>query len=275
MAVAIVTDSNAQLPDDLRNRYRMRVVPITVLVDGVPHLEGVDLDPVDFYERLSGGASVSTAAPSPGQVLEAYEAAARDGATAVLSIHVGSDVSATVQAAQVAAGMSPIPVTVIDTSTASFAVACCAWAAGEALAAGADLDAAAAEARRVAGAVGNVFVLGARALAEAGGRLAPGAADSEKLSVLALEGGQMRAVGQARSIDEALDAMVAYVAAADGGRQRVGVGDALAPELGADLADRLRQVDLVEEVVRYAVGPSVGAHTGAGTIGAVFYPVAP
>jgi fatty acid-binding protein DegV len=28
-------------------------------------------------------------------------------------------------------------------------------------------------------------------------------------------------------------------------------------------------------LVRYEIGPSVGAHTGAGTVGACFFPVAP
>jgi fatty acid-binding protein DegV len=30
----------------------------------------------------------------------------------------------------------------------------------------------------------------------------------------------------------------------------------------------------VAELVRYEIGPSVGAHTGAGTVGACFFPAA-
>src|SRR5262249_61902566 len=135
--IGLVTASSAQLPADLRGRHHVGVVPITVVLDDEPFLEGVDITPAEFYERLGAGATVSTAAPSPGAVLAIYEQQAAAGATQILSIHVGSNTSATIGAVTVAAGSSPVPVDGVDTATASFAVACCVWAAGEALAAGA------------------------------------------------------------------------------------------------------------------------------------------
>src|SRR5262249_62350541 len=92
-----------------------------------------------------------------------------------------------------AAGSGRVRVEVVDTGTASFAVACCVWAAGEALAAGADSPYAADVARRVAAELGNVFIVGALDLARGGGRLAAGAADGDGVPVLALAGGPMGA----------------------------------------------------------------------------------
>lgn len=274
--IGLVTDSNAQLPVDLRERYQVGVVPLTVVVDDEPYREGVDITSADFYDRLAAGASVSTAAPSPGSVLALYEERAAAGATQILSIHIGSNTSATVNAVTVAAGSSPVPVEVVDTGTASFAVACCVWAAGEALAAGADLAYAADVAHRAADELGNVFIVGALDLARRGGRLAAGAADGEGLPVLALAGGQMQPVGRAHDVESAVDAMTDYfVDLAAGVPQRVGVGDALTPELAAEYAARLADRPEVAELVRYEIGPSVGAHTGAGTVGACFFPVAP
>jgi DegV family protein with EDD domain len=278
--IGLVTDSNAQLPGDLRERYQIAVVPLTVVVDGHPYQEGVDITAAEFYERLASGASVSTAAPSPGAVLTAYEQLAAAGATEILSIHIGSNTSATVNAVSVAAGSSPVPVEIVDTGTASFAVACCVWAAGEVLAAGGDLTHAADVARHVADQVGNVFIVGALDLARRGGRLAADGAAltaaGEGLPVLALSEGKMRAVGRVHDVESAVDAMTDYlVEAADGAAQRVGVGDALTPELAGEYAARLAARPEVAELVRYEIGPSVGAHTGAGTIGACFFPVAP
>jgi fatty acid kinase fatty acid binding subunit len=278
--IGLVTDSNAQLPGDLRERYHVAVVPLTVVVDDHPYQEGVDLTTAEFYERLAAGASVSTAAPSPGAVLTAYEQLSATGATEILSIHIGSNISATVNAVTVAAGSSPVPVEVVDTGTASFAVACCVWAAGEALAAGGDVTRAADVARRVAGQVGNVFIVGALDLARRGGRLAAGAAAltaaGEGVPVLALAEGRMDEVGRAHDVESAVDAMTAYVVdGAHGAPQRVGVGDALTPELAVEYAARLADRPEVAELVRYEIGPSVGAHTGAGTVGACFFPVAP
>jgi DegV family protein with EDD domain len=274
--IGLVTDSNAQLPVDLRERYRVGVVPLTVVVDDQPYLEGVDITTAEFYERLSAGASVSTAAPSPGAVLGVYEQQAEAGATEILSVHIGSNTSATVNAVSVAAASSPVPVEVVDTGTASFAVACCVWAAGDALAAGADITYAADVAHRVADELGNVFIVGALDLARRGGRLAPGAAEGKGVPVLALANGQMEAVGRARDVESAVDAMTDYfVETAAGVPQRVGVGDALTPDLAAEYAARLADRAEVAELVRYEIGPSVGAHTGAGTVGACFFPVAP
>jgi fatty acid-binding protein DegV len=70
--------------------------------------------------------------------------------------------------------------------------------------------------------------------------------------------------------------MTVYVIDGAGGApQRVGVGDALTPELAGEYAARLADRPEVVELVRYEIGPSVGAHTGAGTVGACFFPVAP
>jgi DegV family protein with EDD domain len=273
--IGLVTDSNAQLPADLRERYQIGVVPLTVVVDDQPYLEGVDITAAEFYDRLAAGASVSTAAPSPGAVLAAYEQSVAAGVTEILSIHIGSNTSATINAVKVAAGSSPVPVEIIDTGTASFAVACCVWAAGEVLAAGGDLAHAAAVARRVAGAVGNVFIVGALDLARRGGRLAADAAEGEGLPVLALAEGQMQSVGRVHDVESAVEAMTDYlVETAAGAPQRVGVGDALTPELAAEYAARLADRPEVAELVRYEIGPSVGAHTGVGTVGACFFPVA-
>ncbi len=272
--IGLVTDSNAQLPAAMRERYNVGVVPLTIVVDDEPYQEGIDITGPEFYERLAAGASVSTAAPSPGAVLTVYEQMVAAGATEVLSVHIGSNTSSTVNAVGVAAGSSPVPVEIVDTGTASFAVACCVWAAGEVLAAGGDLAHAADVARRVAGEVGNVFIIGALDLARRGGRLAPDAEDGEGLPVVALADGQMKPVGHVHDVESAVAAMTEYLVEVAGGvPQRVGVGDALTPELASEYAARLATRPEVAELVRYEIGPSVGAHTGAGTVGACFFPV--
>ena len=273
--IALVTDSNAMLPEKLRARFGVRVVPLTVVVDGQSYAEGVDLTTREFNERLAAGATVSTSAPPPGAFAAAYEAAAASGADAILSVHIGSNTSATLGSARLASRRTQIPVELVDTGTASFPVACCVWAAGAVLEADGPIEAAADAARAVARSVGNVFVVGALDLAARGGRLRRevAAAAATDVAVLALRGGTMDAVAHAGDVDEAVRAMAAEVEQA--GREgplRVGVGDAGAPELAASLAGQLDGSAAVAELVRYEVGPSVTAHTGLGTAGAVFFP---
>jgi DegV family protein with EDD domain len=271
--IALVTDSNAMLPAGLRDRFSVAVVPLTIVVDGQPYAEGVEITTPTFYERLAAGATVSTAAPPPGLFVAAYEQAASAGADAVLSVHVGSNTSATVNSARVASATSPIPIDLVDTGTASFPVACCVWAAGVVLERGGTLEAARVAAETVADAVGNVFIVGALDLARRGGRLAADATEGDGAPVLALRDGTMEVTGRCHDVEGAVDHMVeAFARASTRGSMRVGVGEAAAPEIATALAERLRQRAEVAELIRYDVGPSVVAHTGLGTAGAVYFP---
>ncbi len=275
--IRVVTDSNAQLPPEVLERHGIEVVPLTVTVDGVDHLEGVDLDADAFYAAFAGGAApqVATSQPSPGRFAALYRRLAEEGADGVLSVHIGSAVSGTVNSARLGAVDSPVPVTVVDTGTASFGVGCCAWEAAEALRAGATAAEAAAVAESLAPSVGNVFVVRALDLARAGGRLAPGAGalvEADRVPVLSLVEGAVQVVGTASDLDEATTLMAERVrSAGDGLRVAVGIADAAAIPLWRALEAALAGAPEVTEVIRYRVGPSVGAHTGPGTAGAFFY----
>lgn len=273
--IGIVTDSNAQLPPELVERYAVEVVPLTVTVDGVDYAEGVDLDADDFYARFVGASpTVSTSQPSPGQFAEAYARVAERGANGILSIHLGSAMSGTLNSARIATSGSPVPVRLVDTGTASFGVACCVWEAAEALAAGATVAEAAAVAEQLGGRVGNVFVVQALDLARAGGRLAVEVEpDASAIPVLSLVDGEIKAVGRASDVDEAATVMADYVTlAGESLKVAVGIADKGAAPFWTALEARLASADQVKAMVRYRIGPSVGAHTGPGTAGAFFYP---
>ncbi|MBA2438550.1 MAG: DegV family protein [Acidimicrobiia bacterium] len=278
--IGLLTDSNAQLPPELAERYGVEVVPLTVTVDGEEFAEGVDLDADTFYARFEGGRrpEVSTSQPSPGRFAEAFAALAGRGAREILAVHVGSVVSGTVNSARLAAQSSPVPVHIVDTATVSFGVACCVWEAGEALARGVTVEEAAAIAGAVGKTVGTVFTVGALDLARAGGRLAPGGeagTTGPGVPVLTMAGGEMQVIGEAGDVDGAAGVMADHVlAVGDGPGVRVGLGiaDASAAPLWRALEERLTGAPGVREIVRYRIGPSVGAHTGPGTAGVFFYP---
>jgi len=238
VTVRLVTDSNAMLPVSLCERYSISVVPLTVVVDGTPHHED-ELDPIEFCQLLRAGATVSTSAPSPGELLAAYEDLVAEGATAILSIHVGSNQSATVQAARVAARLITVPVTVVDTGTASFIEGCCVWRAAERLVEGADVDRAALAAHDVAATAASVFTIGEIQRANDGGRLR--VTESGGVPVFVSAGSEMRQQGTVTTAEEAAR-MMADVVAAHPGPLRVGVGDAddgsAAEALAAALASK-------------------------------------
>jgi len=271
---AVVVDSAAYLPQHVVEKYGLLVAPLSVELDGEQYLEGIDITADEFYQRVGSAKSVSTSQPAVGRLVELYQQAAKVGASEIVSIHIGSSISGTVQSATLAAGSSPIPVTVIDTGQASFAEGLCVWEAVDALAAGKTAAAVTELVQAASKAVGNTFVVRALDLAKRGGRLAAGEEAPPGIPVMALTGGGMKVLGSATTLDEAVEAMAGHVEAAareaGGQRLRVGVGHGAAPEIAAALLSRIKTISGVEEIVEYVVGPVVGAHTGAGTAGAVF-----
>lgn len=279
--IRVVTDSNAQLPPALATRWDIEVAQLTVVIDGRQYRED-ELDPDDFFDLLQRNPrpEVSTAAPSPGEMAELYERMEAEGCTEIVSIHLGSEMSATVQSARLAAESVKASVEVVDTHAASFIVGCAAWEAAEAVDGGATASEAADLARRVADSAGSVFIVGAMDLARGGGRFGASLGDqdeapapSDPVPVLALQRGQMEVIGHAADAADAVEVMAGRILGSGGGlRVAVTVADAGSEVLWKGLEQALEDQAQVTELLRYRAGPSVAVHTGAGTAGAVFYP---
>ena len=263
----ICTDSSAQLPADIAAALAVLVVPIEIVVDGELHDED-KLDADAFYDRLAQGARATTSQPSPGRFAEAYSAAASSGARDVLSIHVDGRVSGTIRSAELAAREAPVPVSVFDTRTASFGVGIAVLTAAEAVAAEASVKEATALVERLTPRIGNVFVAGSAP----GGRIP----NVQGLPVFSFLGAAATPLGACESLEAAADGMAAHVLSFEG-LLRAAVGHADATTAGAAdaLADALAGSDRIVEIVRYRVGPSVGAHTGPLSFGAFWWPASP
>ncbi len=271
--IRVVTDSAAMLPGDLRDRYDVAVVPLTITIDGRDYTEGVDLTTADFYAFLQGGACVSTAAPAPGAFAAVYGAAAAAGATAVLSIHTGTAYSATVASAAIASRLVDVPVDVVDTGVASFPVALAVWAAAERLAAGDTADMAADAALRTAAETGSVFIVGVPELARRGGRFVAVEGTITPSTVVQLADGALSELAHVGDVSEAIEQMVDRTVQLGRARPiRVGIGHAVRVDVARHLAERLEHGTGITSVTVYDIGPSVGAHTGAGTVGVVYAP---
>ena len=275
--VGIVVDSNSQIPGDLASRHGIEVVPLTVTVDGIDHTEGVDLDPDTFYSFWSDGhaPTIETSQPSPGLFVAAYDRLKTDGATEILSIHIAESMSGTLNSARLAAGLVDIPIRLVDTGTASFGISCCAWAAADALAEGADLEAAAAVAEQRAAGLHTTFVVGVPALIDRSGRgggVDVESASSDGVAVLAMTGPNLSVLATVTDLDAAVNAMVDDALAwapssSDGLRIAVGTSDESSRPMSIALTEALQSEASVTEVLQYRIGPSVGAHTGPGTSG--------
>ncbi|CAN5164777.1 hypothetical protein BH20ACT3_BH20ACT3_13630 [soil metagenome] len=269
IAARIVTDSNAMLPAELATRFDILEVSLTIVVDGLARPEH-EVDLPEFYDQLRSGKPITTSAPSPGEILATYRRAVATGAESILCIHVGSNQSATTSAVRLAAREIDVPVEIVDTGTASFIEGCCVWRAAELLATGAGRDEATQGATAVAAGARSVFTIGEISRATAGGRLA--VHEGVGVPVFASTGPDMAELDRATSEAAAVANMAAEVESHPG-PLRVRIGHADASDAADALERALRSLPNVAETIRYLVGPSVAAHTGAGTFGAVYHAI--
>jgi DegV family protein with EDD domain len=114
-SIALVTDSTCDIPTEWVKQYEISVVPLTIVFGDQVYLDGLDLQPVEFYERLlKDRTHPTTSQPAPKLFLDAFQKAAAEGAEQVLVITISSAMSGTIESARRAAAEASIPVTVVD-----------------------------------------------------------------------------------------------------------------------------------------------------------------
>ncbi len=105
MRTAVVTDSTAYIPEDLRERFNIHIVPLNVVFGEEAYREELELTASDFYEMVRRyGELPTTSQPAIGQFVELFEQLSKDY-DAVISIHLSSGISGTYQGAVAAANM--------------------------------------------------------------------------------------------------------------------------------------------------------------------------
>lgn len=96
MKIDIVADSSACLPEELKSRYSIEYVPISVLFEGKIYRDGVDLTPEQAYRFLAKNPKDwATSAPSPGDFLAAFKKCATRGAGGIICFTLAKSISAT------------------------------------------------------------------------------------------------------------------------------------------------------------------------------------
>jgi DegV family protein with EDD domain len=122
-AVAVVTDSSADLPDAILDRHHIALVPLQVVFGNSTFRDRVELKPEDFYHRLRRSTELpTTSQPAPADFIQAFRDA-RGEADEVVAVLLGSALSGTFNAAQAAiraAGLERIHL--VDSRSASFGV---------------------------------------------------------------------------------------------------------------------------------------------------------
>lgn len=71
--VAIVTDSNSGITQQMGRELGIYVLPMPFFIDGDIYYEDITLTQEEFYKKLGADSDISTSQPSPGNVMELWE----------------------------------------------------------------------------------------------------------------------------------------------------------------------------------------------------------
>ena len=215
--VRIVTDSTSDILPELRERYGIVTVPLTVQFGTDVYQDNIDLTPEEFYTKQEAGPFPTTAQPPVGAFEEAYRRLQAEGASGVCTVIFSSKLSGTYNSAALAARNleGEIPVEVIDTLSASMGVGYLALEAAKLAETGASLEAVSARVRELMPRIEVLFLVETLKWLERGGRI--NKAKSLLGSVLSikpllrLHEGQLEPFQQPRTRSKAIEAMIEWI----------------------------------------------------------------
>ena len=104
MRLKITADSTCDLPKAIIEEYNIGIVPLSIVKDGVPHRDGLEITPDEIFTYTeNGGGSCQTAAVNVAEYHEVFSNYLNDY-DAIVHVNIGSGFSACHQNAKLAAG---------------------------------------------------------------------------------------------------------------------------------------------------------------------------
>jgi len=269
--IRVITDSACDLPEEVARSLDIDIVSLSIRFGDEEFVDRVDLSPAEFWRRCKASKVLpETAAPSPGAFQHAYERARDEGFDGVLVLTLSAALSATNQAAALAAKAVAdlIEVRIIDTQAVSMALGLMAIDIAEHARLGEGLDELAARAQALIAKVGVCGMLDTLEHLVKGGRV--GGARALLGQVLAikplleLKDGVVAEAGRQRTRAKAL-AAVAEVARSHAPLRRLALVHGDAHDLQGFI-DTVSQIPTEHPLIVTDMGPVVGTHGGPGIV---------
>lgn len=275
--VVVVTDSSANVPAHLVEQLDIRVVPILLALDGQSFRDGVDITAGDVYQWLRTSKQLpTTSAPSIGDFVRVYASAAQE-ASSIVSIHLSPKLSATYSTAVAASQLvDGAVIRVVNCHTVAMGQGFVALEAARAAAAGADLEAVVARALEVASKMTVLATLDTLEYLYRGGRIGGAVAllgTALKINpILFVADGHVDVFSRPRTKSRALKIILNQVAEhARSEPLHAAILHAGVPEEAEALRRQVVARFNCAELYVTQMTPVMGAHTGPGVLGIVFY----
>jgi DegV family protein with EDD domain len=276
--VAVVTDSTAYLPEDLVSAYNITVVPLVVIWGEEILLDNIDIHANEFYDRLSTDKVMpSTSQASIQAFADAFTKLHNEGYE-ILTVVISSGLSGTFGSAIQAKKMVPdARIELIDSKHTSLPLAYMALASARAAKAGASLEKCKEIVETIRDKAQVFFAVDTLEFLHRGGRIGGasrflGTALNLK-PILNLVDGKIEAVERVRTLKKAHHRLIELLEKGVRGHETInmiGVVAAVAPESAASLLAEIKKNYTPDEILLANLSPTIGTHTGPGTVGVAY-----
>jgi DegV family protein with EDD domain len=278
--IGIVTDSTADIPDDLVQELGITVVPLKVIFDDHEVLrDGVDIQREEFYDRLQKAKTLPrTSQPTPAEFAATYENLATKYET-IISIHISSKMSGTIQSARMGAQMVPgADIVVIDSTYVSMGCGLIVLEAAKAAQAGKTKEEILSLIDQMISRMLVYFIPETLEYLEKGGRIGKAQAFAGTLlsikPIVYISEGIIHPYEKVRGRKRAIERLVQVVSEKVGRKEVLcALPHGMDPEGVEELRKRVvTQLNVVAEPIVYVPGAIVGTHAGPGVLGLICCP---
>jgi len=275
--VALITDSTAYVPRDWIDKYGIKVVPAVVIWDGEELRDWYDITAEDFFTRLENSSTLpTTSQPTPAYFKNLYDELIAEGKD-ILGVHISTKLSGTFSSAEQAKAMLPdANIENIDTLSASMGEGWPLLMAVKAAQDGKSLAECRSVVEEACKHTGILLTVNTLEFLHRGGRI----------------GGAKRLLGSALNLKPILQVVDGAIEPAENVRTRKKslarladmiierIGDSRPIYMAAIHANALEDAEAVLEMIGEklplkarmvtSVAPTVGTHTGPGTVGIAY-----
>lgn len=274
MSVKIVTDSTADIPQELVDELGIKVVPLYLLFGEETFRDDIDITKDEFYERLpKDPIHPTTTQPTPSDFVKVYKEL-EDDADAIISIHISDKLSGTLNSAiQGAKEIKKCPTTIIDSKSVAMALGLLVIKAAEMAKEGKPAEKIAAA---VKSAVDNIHILvlfdTLHYLAK-GGRIGKAQALVGNIlnvkPILTMDDGAFIPLTKVRNRKKGIDRIINYLTEGSD-IEDIAVIHSTTPEEGKILAEKVSAVLPNQKIRTARLGAVLGVHGGPGVLAIAF-----
>lgn len=273
--IAIITDSTCDIPDALIEEYGIVVIPHTIIWGKQQYKDRIEIQPLEFYERLVSDANYpSTAQVTVPEFQQAFEKAARDGADEILCITISSAMSGAFNSAKTAAENVATPIHVVDAKGPTMSLGWQVLEAARARAAGVDVQGILARLEELRKRLVQLVAMESLEYLQKGGRIGKAVKwvgvmlNVKPLVSINHSSGLVEPLSLARTQKALVEMMYTKFFELLLGRKdmHVAVLHGNVPEKAAELAERIQTEYNPVELIVNITGPVLGVNTGPGAL---------